>query len=314
MSSSTKPISTSHCLSKSNFFHDFGNFLETSEFYDVIVEHVPSKLEFKCHRLILSHKSKFFGTLFHSKFKDSTSDRVQIHFNDPCQVFSNVLEFLYRGKTSISTHQIVAIHVASDQFMCQELGSAVLELLDHSGLHKENVFQILQQAIDMEDNVILNKAAEFIAKHFLELQTLFREVMFDLPTELFFGILSHENVTLYHSESKTRNEVVSQIVQDYIAVHDISKDLETFKAVVDSLVESSCLTAPFATKFLIQCETYNLKEQAAGCARIIASNFHLMDNYDFIMALKPHSFSQMIQSDDLFIKVCCFPFFSKCGA
>lgn len=291
-------------LKTAKFFDEgFGKYLENGNFHDVILVHGASKREYKCHRVILSHKSAFFEMLFCARFMESKAEKVTVNFDDPDTVFPNVLEYFYKGETKIDPHLVVAMRVASDQLMCPELSDTVLTYLD-TYLNPQNVFGILAKALAVNDDLVLEKAMGYVAKDFMKLQEPFNVACPTLPAHVFFGIFAHENLTKFNAETKERNKTVSKHVKDYCEKHKVMENIELLKMAIDAMVASECLTAAEATMFLVECEKHDLKEQATGCAKIIASNFHSVMEGDngFIYKLKPHSFTQMIDSDELFVK------------
>jgi hypothetical protein len=65
-------------------------------FADVVIDHVASGKQYKCHRLILAHRSEFFRLVFCSAFRESRGNVVEVHFEDSFDVFPKVWDkFFY---------------------------------------------------------------------------------------------------------------------------------------------------------------------------------------------------------------------------
>ncbi len=89
---STNAMEDCASLHYENLF-DHG-FAVDERFADVVIDHVASGKQYKCHRLILAHRSEFFRRLFCSAFKESRGDIIQVQFEDAFDVFPKVMKIL----------------------------------------------------------------------------------------------------------------------------------------------------------------------------------------------------------------------------
>ncbi|KAL9653811.1 hypothetical protein ABK040_012872 [Willaertia magna] len=291
-------------ISVDNLFKDgFAKYFLNDLFADVSIYHVPTNKYYKCHRIILSYRSQFFDHLFNSPFRDSASDVVEVHFDDNDGVFEKVLEFIYSGKVSISTEAIVSLRVAADQLMCEELSKGVLDFLEKF-LTNENVFSVLDKSLKVCDDLVLEKACGFLALHFMEIVETFQTICYDLPPQVFFGIIAHENLSKgsIGSDLERRNELISEIVEVYNKKYLVIEDIELLKLCVDALTQNDVLPPDTAIKYLLECDQHDLVEQSAACARVLASNYHNIKDIQLIFKMIPESFCELVSCDDLFIK------------
>ncbi|KAF0980274.1 hypothetical protein FDP41_013488 [Naegleria fowleri] len=288
-----------HLVSKDLFSQGFSKYFRSDLFSDVTVNHVPTKTTYRCHRIILAHQSQFFESLFTGPFKDS-GDCVDVHFEDMDGVFEKVLEYLYTGNITIPATSIVGLHVAADQLICNDLSNSVMVFLDQF-LSEKNVFQILNSSLRQYDDAILEKACTYIAMHFVSLYDEFNLIYSDLPSQVFFGIIAHENIAKGSGTKAVKSKLISQCVDDYCKKNNVLENVELLQLCIDALSASETITPDSAAFYLIQCQKHDLKEHISACTRILALNFNDLKDLSIIYQFKPETFYELISSDELYI-------------
>ncbi|GFO32367.1 kelch repeat and BTB domain-containing protein 12 [Plakobranchus ocellatus] len=92
-------------------FQALKNKKDSEEFHDVVV--VAGKSEFKCNRVILASVSEFFSGLFRSGMKECLESRVTLK-SISGDVFSQILDCIYSGRSILTTENIFDIWAAAD--------------------------------------------------------------------------------------------------------------------------------------------------------------------------------------------------------
>jgi len=287
-------------VTSSNLFQEgFSKYFQNELFSDVTIHHVPTNRSYRCHRIILAQRSKFFENLFTTTFKDS-EDCVYVNFEDTSEVFEQVLEYLYTGNITVSATSIVALHVAADQLICADLSKSIMDTLD-GFLALENVFLFLKNSLKMYDDSILEKACAYVALNFTNLVEGFNEIYRELPAQVFFGILAHENLFKCKGSKLTKSNLVTECVKNYCAVNPIFEDEELLQLCVDALSLNENIRPDFVLPLISECERKGLAEPLSACIRVLALNFSDLIDIDVVLSLKPNAFKDLMSSDELFI-------------
>ncbi len=287
------------------FKNGFLSFLQQEKYCDCIV--VYQQQQYPCHKIILSSGSPYFMALI-----DSAGDSNTIfvdRFEDSQNVFPLILQFMYGSPIEITASNVVALKVASNVFLIESLGKAVETFLDFH-LTKETCFTILRRAIQVKDNIIVNKCIDFVAKH---LDSLFYETqrqIEEFPDEFFFSLignsflqdLSGSTAPSYSVAGHSKSQLVSKLVHEFVQKRRVLENKTLLVQTIDALLHSNTLEPEDATLFLIQCDAHGLKQQAAGCAQVLASNFHNLDNNKFLYDLSASTFCELLRFDELFVK------------
>jgi hypothetical protein len=291
---------------------EFGQFFDSSQYCDVIVEHDGYR-QYKCHRVILAHKSPYFEQLFEGKSEEKNEYNipiVHIQFVDPYNAVESALRYIYTGTVAISTDNCVSLKMIANLLQCEELSNKVVSFLDKH-LSGNNVFTLLDRAIGSNDLSIQEKCTEFIAKHIDKLLEIFEKRAFStekderLPVDVFIAILGSKHLLSYteHLTKEKKLERISNVMRRFIKEYQVLDNIPLLKQLINAVTNSQVLTIEDTIMFLRYCDKVeDLKVQAAACAHILASNFHALTDIDNILQLSASTFVELISYDDLFIK------------
>ncbi|GFN94012.1 kelch-like protein 21 [Plakobranchus ocellatus] len=106
-----KPLSDADTRVREGIFQGFNNQKDNEKFHDVVV--VAGSSEFKCHRIILASVSGFFRGLLTSDMKECLESRVELKSISK-DVFSQILDCIYNGRSILNTENIFDIWAAAD--------------------------------------------------------------------------------------------------------------------------------------------------------------------------------------------------------
>ncbi|GFO32365.1 kelch-like protein 21 [Plakobranchus ocellatus] len=105
------PLNNADIRVTKRIFQALNNKKNNEEFYDVVV--VAGESEFKCHRVILASVSGFFRGLLRSGMKECLESRVELK-SISGDVFSQILDCIYSGRSILTTENIFDIWAAAD--------------------------------------------------------------------------------------------------------------------------------------------------------------------------------------------------------
>lgn len=108
-SSSQTTVKVQDC----NLASQLGNLLETGLLSDVSLMLADGKT-FKAHKVILAARSPVFGAMFEHEMEERKNGRVQI-LDVESDVFREVLQFIYTGKTSKLNEMAPELLAAADK-------------------------------------------------------------------------------------------------------------------------------------------------------------------------------------------------------
>ncbi|GFO26573.1 kelch-like 30 [Plakobranchus ocellatus] len=106
-----KPLNDADSRVRKSIFEGLINQKNNEKFHDVVV--VAGSSEFKCHRVILASVSRFFHALFTSGMKECLESRVELK-SISRDVFSQILDCIYNGRSILTTENIFDIWAAAD--------------------------------------------------------------------------------------------------------------------------------------------------------------------------------------------------------
>ncbi|EFC43282.1 predicted protein [Naegleria gruberi] len=309
VSAEVKPIDTTKRYQQDNrvdintkdaFANGFSKYFLNDLFSDISINHIPTNRSYRCHRIILAHQSQFFESLFTCAFRDS-SGSVEVHFEDTESVFEKVLEYLYTGKVNIPVTSIVALHVAADQLICPDLSNSVMNLLDQF-ISNENVFSFLDDSLKLYDDGILEKACGYIALNFVQLIDEFNLIFLDLPPQVFFGIIAHENIGKGPGAKTKKCALITECVNEFCKKNNVLENVEMLKMCIDAMAATESITPDSAAFYLMECEKHGLVEHQSACTRILAANFNDIKDTTIINQFNPDTFSELVDLDELNVK------------
>lgn len=156
--------------------NDFSKLVNTSDMSDVtfLVGVGLDAQEIHAHRIILASRSSVFAAMLFNGLRESTEKNITVPNIRP-QVFLSMLEYIYAGKTSISTETAVELLGASNQY---DIANLELKCAAHiqQALAVETVCTILVQTQGFSDIFTVcmdfidtNASAVFHSQGFLDL-------------------------------------------------------------------------------------------------------------------------------------------------
>ena len=117
--SSLLPGSPEHTYGE-RFATGFSRFLDSGEFADVVLV-VPGKSTYQLHSLLLAYHSEFFRTAFSSDFAEKKLRRMELHLDDPFNVWPAVLHFFYTEQIVLLEENVFSILAIARQLLATRL-------------------------------------------------------------------------------------------------------------------------------------------------------------------------------------------------
>ncbi|GFO32362.1 kelch-like protein 21 [Plakobranchus ocellatus] len=170
------PLKDADTRVKNAIFEGLNKQKDDEEFHDVVV--VAGSSEFKCHRVILASVSGFFRDLFRSGKKDCQESRVEFS-RISGDVFSQILDCIYNGRSILTTENIFDIWAAADLLDVGFLLEHCKELFKNT-LSVKNCIEycVRLRIVNGEPKI---EALTFLAKNFEQLR--YSERFFKLSFE-----------------------------------------------------------------------------------------------------------------------------------
>ena len=119
---------------------------------------------FLAHRLILSCYSMFFRTMFQTNMKEKYAYTVTIEGVDET-FLESLIEFIYTRKISINQENVFDLLAASDYLQIGEAKQFCFDFLSNI-ISVETCLEVLNTADLYQNNNLVNKTVQFIAKNF----------------------------------------------------------------------------------------------------------------------------------------------------
>ncbi|KYQ93288.1 BTB/POZ domain-containing protein [Tieghemostelium lacteum] len=141
----------------------FKDYINNQKFSDVKL--IYGEKEYHTHRIILAYSSEFFARLLLSEFRESSQTIIELKQPDPCNVFPQVLDFMYDGKIMVSPENVIPLLAMADHYLINDLQSLCTKYLDNN-LHRENVLIILKFSIEFHFEQYIEKSITILAKNF----------------------------------------------------------------------------------------------------------------------------------------------------
>ncbi|KAF0980629.1 hypothetical protein FDP41_013112 [Naegleria fowleri] len=297
------------------FLEGFLEYYQSGLFTDATV--ICCSKEYRVHKLIVCYRSGYFRRVF------STDPTVQVHTIDDkapsmdlCnldEVFPFVIDFLYTGKIEITQFNVVSLKLIANLLDISPLKCEVENFLV-AYVNEENVFDILNSAIQSNDSAIKNICVDSIAFHFDTLYGKFVDKVFKtscddtsqkIPLDIFFAVIGNKNMK--SNVNELRVKIVSNIVEQFIKEFNAMENIELFKQMINAATESKSLDLNLAIKYLKYCDTRGeeLHEQSVRCSQSLAFNFHFLltsPSSNIIYEILPSSFVELLKYDELYIK------------
>lgn len=147
-----------------NLSCQLGNLLDTGLLSDVSL--LADGQEYKAHKAILAARSPVFGAMFEHEMEERKNGRVEIPDVDS-DVFREMLQFIYTGKTSKLDQMAAELLAAADKYALDRLKVMCEESLC-SSLSIDNVCSVLILADLHCASHLKEYAVEFVNSHAVE--------------------------------------------------------------------------------------------------------------------------------------------------
>jgi hypothetical protein len=118
----------------------------------------------KAHKNILVARCDYFRAMFKSGMKEHNEEVITIPDIDEA-TFRGVLEFLYTGKTEVTSKNIVSLLTAAERFQIIDLKD-LCRFYFGDVVTEENVIQLLTIADSCNEQVIKTKCKKYILSHY----------------------------------------------------------------------------------------------------------------------------------------------------
>jgi hypothetical protein len=279
---------------------------ETGKYHDVELTH--SGKIFKCHRIILS-KSLYFKELFE---KDLEKKQFVVEYEDEKNVFPMLIDFLYTGKITIQPDSMIAVKTAATFFKIKEVITVVENFLNQS-MTKEMVFSLLQTGLSQEnkeEDVLVKKSVEYIAKNFASLSDKLKENLSWIPLQVIVNAISHNSFSLADDGLPQFSALLKEVMEK----HQVLKSIESIEMLLKALIKSAtlkCDTAVAMLKAILEHNATNpdkkvSEELTKECFPVIAGEFDRIDKgqssfmkRDEFLDLNSQVFSEIMSCDEL---------------
>ncbi|KAG2393186.1 hypothetical protein C9374_009763 [Naegleria lovaniensis] len=297
------------------FLDGFLEYYQSGLFTDATV--ICRSKEYRVHKLIICYRSGYFRQVF------SNDPTMQVHVIDDktpsmelCnldEVFPFVIEFLYTGKIEITQFNVVSLKLIANLLDISPLKCEVENFLV-AYVNEDNVFDILNSAIQSNDSAIKSICVDSIAFHFDTLHGKFVDKVFKtssddtsqkIPLDIFFSVIGNKNMK--SNVNELRVKIVSNIVEQFIKEFNAMENIELFKQMINAATESKSLDLNLAIKYLKHCDARGeeLREQSIRCSQALAFNFHFLltsTSSNIIFDILPSSFVELLKYDELYIR------------
>jgi hypothetical protein len=134
-----------------------------SNHFDFLIKF--DKIEFKCHKLILSRESEYFKTLFHGNFNDSNINEIVFNELSPNQI-GYILFYFYSHSLIIESVELMIALIEPSKFLICNHFTDFLKSKLMISVKKKNVIMIFKYAFKEKDELLQKECMELIKKHY----------------------------------------------------------------------------------------------------------------------------------------------------
>ena len=120
--------------------------------------------EMPAHIFVLANGSDFFYDMFRSDMKEATTHIVEITHN-PMNLLPRAIEFLYTGKISYKSSELMAILSIARFYRIDQLIKAILDEIDRTAT-KDDILSYVDQCYDQSFSNELEYISQFITKFY----------------------------------------------------------------------------------------------------------------------------------------------------
>lgn len=145
----------------SSAISSFTSALNNPKFSDVTF--VVGPKEFHAHRAILAARSEVFYQMLYGGMKETHEKRVDISNQDPDNFFT-VLQWAYCGRVRMSAREVLGVLQLAVYYCFADLEEHCRTLAS-SFIDSPNVVSLLDSAIDIGEDGIVQQALEYISVH-----------------------------------------------------------------------------------------------------------------------------------------------------
>ncbi|KAJ5070473.1 pep-cterm sorting domain-containing protein [Anaeramoeba ignava] len=135
-----------------------------SDFEIICYSSNQNQFSFNCHKSILSSRSQYFKSMFHSKMKEYQENKI-IFQDVSKEAFSIVLQYLYTGKCNLNLENAVEILIFSSKYLIEELTSFASDFIKEN-FQIEILSDILKISETMNIKDLNDFCYQFISEHF----------------------------------------------------------------------------------------------------------------------------------------------------
>ena len=125
--------------------------------------------EFSAHSIVLSASSDYFKALFSSKLQVREQQNNLVELNEiKSSTVAEVLQFMYTGRTSISSSNAQDLVVASDYLIIPNLKSKAAKFLEESFINASNCLALESFASQYNCDSLKQTAVKYKYEHFVD--------------------------------------------------------------------------------------------------------------------------------------------------
>ncbi|KAJ5075338.1 pep-cterm sorting domain-containing protein [Anaeramoeba ignava] len=147
-----------------NLFQNQNQTENEESYFDFEIICEQNQTSFKTHKSILSSRSHYFKSLFHSKMKEYQENKLILQ-DFSSSVLSSILNYLYSGKIEINLENSVEILIFSSKYLIDELIEISLNFIKNN-LQFETIVDVLKLSESMNFNELFDSSYQLILDNF----------------------------------------------------------------------------------------------------------------------------------------------------